>query len=171
MARVNVIPASADFILWYAQNIDRVKYRQLYLEKSLAGEGGDHYRLVALHDGSIRPIRSEEVLDPTLLPDKAAPLQYDTLISQGFSEALSGAFEFEGRSFSPGGSAHWKTTPAGRYRLAAAGRTMSPVAAVTLMCASLTESEPLALAKRVAGPLLVGLAVVVLTAFWMGVPR
>lgn len=44
---------------------------------------------------------------------------------------------------------------------AAAGRTMSPVAAVTLMCATLTGTNPFTLAKRVAVPLLVGMVVVV----------
>ncbi|HEY7313665.1 MAG TPA: C4-dicarboxylate transporter DcuC [Gemmataceae bacterium] len=39
----------------------------------------------------------------------------------------------------------------------AAGRTMSPVAAVTLMCASLAEVSPFQLARRVAGPLLAGM--------------
>jgi len=43
----------------------------------------------------------------------------------------------------------------------AAGRTMSPVAAVTLMCATLTGTNPFTLAKRVAVPLLVGMVVVV----------
>jgi DcuC family C4-dicarboxylate transporter len=47
---------------------------------------------------------------------------------------------------------------------AAAGRTMSPVAAVTLMSASLTETSPAELVKRVAPPLLVGMVVVVLVA-------
>lgn len=45
---------------------------------------------------------------------------------------------------------------------AAAGRTMSPVAAVTLMCASLTETRPIDLVKRVAPPLLAGMLSVVL---------
>jgi DcuC family C4-dicarboxylate transporter len=44
----------------------------------------------------------------------------------------------------------------------AAGRTMSPVAAVALMCAALTGTNPFTLAKRVAVPLLVGVAVIVL---------
>ena len=44
----------------------------------------------------------------------------------------------------------------------AAGRTMSPVAAVVLMCATLTGTNPFTLAKRVAVPLLVGIVVVVL---------
>jgi len=40
---------------------------------------------------------------------------------------------------------------------AAAGRTMSPVAAVVLMCGTLSGSDPLVLVRKVAGPLLVGL--------------
>lgn len=43
----------------------------------------------------------------------------------------------------------------------AAGRTMSPVAAVTLMCGTLTHTNPFTLAKRVAVPLLAGVAAVV----------
>jgi DcuC family C4-dicarboxylate transporter len=43
----------------------------------------------------------------------------------------------------------------------AAGRTMSPVAAVAVMCGKLTDSTPWALAGRVAIPLLAGLAVVI----------
>lgn len=46
---------------------------------------------------------------------------------------------------------------------AAAGRTMSPVAAVTLMSASLTETQPTDLVKRVAGPLFAGILAVLLT--------
>jgi C4-dicarboxylate transporter, DcuC family len=50
---------------------------------------------------------------------------------------------------------------------AAAGRTMSPVAAVTLMSASLTKTSPFDLAKRVAIPLLAGMVAVVLAGyFW-----
>ncbi len=49
---------------------------------------------------------------------------------------------------------------------AAAGRTSSPVAAVTLMSASLTGTSPLELAKRVALPLLAGLAVVLVVALF-----
>ena len=43
----------------------------------------------------------------------------------------------------------------------AAGRTMSPVSAVALMCATLTGTNPFTLARRVALPLLAGIAVVI----------
>jgi C4-dicarboxylate transporter, DcuC family len=45
---------------------------------------------------------------------------------------------------------------------AAAGRTMSPVAAVALMCGKLTGTTSFELARRVAPPLLISLAIVIL---------
>src|SRR5439155_1662309 len=47
---------------------------------------------------------------------------------------------------------------------AAAGRTMSPVSAVALMCGSLTATSSLDLCKRVALPLLAGVVTVILVA-------
>jgi DcuC family C4-dicarboxylate transporter len=51
---------------------------------------------------------------------------------------------------------------------AAAGRTMSPVAAVTLMCAALTETNPFDLIRRIALPLMAGVGLVILLA-WLTV--
>jgi DcuC family C4-dicarboxylate transporter len=50
---------------------------------------------------------------------------------------------------------------------AAAGRTMSPVATVTLMCAAMTESDAIAVVRRVMVPLLVSMSVVTAVAVWM----
>ncbi len=47
---------------------------------------------------------------------------------------------------------------------AAAGRTMSPVAAVVLMCATMTDTSPFDIVKRVALPLVFGIILVVATA-------
>jgi DcuC family C4-dicarboxylate transporter len=47
---------------------------------------------------------------------------------------------------------------------AAAGRTMSPVAAVALMCAALTGTNPIDLMRRLAVPLLAGIALVIVLA-------
>jgi C4-dicarboxylate transporter, DcuC family len=51
---------------------------------------------------------------------------------------------------------------------AAAGRTMSPVAAVNLVSADLTDTEPIAICKRVVVPLLVASVVTVAVAWWRG---
>jgi DcuC family C4-dicarboxylate transporter len=50
---------------------------------------------------------------------------------------------------------------------AAAGRTMSPVAAVTLMCGSMVEVNPLLLARRVALPLIAGVVAVLVVSMIM----
>jgi DcuC family C4-dicarboxylate transporter len=47
---------------------------------------------------------------------------------------------------------------------AAAGRTLSPVAAVVLLCAQMTATEPLALVRRAALPVLAGMSAVVAAA-------
>ncbi|MDD2704395.1 MAG: site-specific DNA-methyltransferase [Acidocella sp.] len=122
VARVNVIPGSADFILWYAKSAECVKYRQPYLPKSLSGDGGDHYRTVILADGTARRLTTEELSNPDSLPAGAKVIQIDNLISQGFSESLSQQFRFQGREFSPGRTSHWKTTPIGLARLGLSGR-------------------------------------------------
>src|SRR5262249_8512995 len=51
---------------------------------------------------------------------------------------------------------------------AAAGRTMSPVAAVILMSSSLTGATPLAMVRRLALPLVCGVAAVVAAAMVLG---
>lgn len=48
---------------------------------------------------------------------------------------------------------------------AAAGRTISPVAAVTLMCSNMTGADPFALSRRVVIPVLCGLSVVIVLAY------
>lgn len=53
---------------------------------------------------------------------------------------------------------------------AAAGRTMSPVAAVTLIIAAMTGTQPLALVRRTAVPLLAAAVVVVGVAMWLAPP-
>src|SRR5581483_12156510 len=47
---------------------------------------------------------------------------------------------------------------------AAAGRTMSPVAAVVLMTATMTKTDPLVLVRRVAIPLVAGTAAMIVAA-------
>ncbi len=124
VARVNVIPGSADFLIWFAKSRDRVKYRQPYSIKTLSGEGGDHYRIVELVDGTTRAITTEEMLRPDTLPRDAKVIQAGDLGSQGYSESLSKSFFCRGKTYSPGPTLHWKTTMAGLRRLAMADRVL-----------------------------------------------
>jgi len=98
---------------------------------------------------------------PGLLQPLAAfvPLGFAALSGSGMASTQS----LYGFFYDPAIDAHQDPTAIGSLVAlgSAAGRTMSPVAAVTLMCATLTHTNPFTLARRVAAPLLIGIAVVV----------
>ena len=49
-----------DFILWYSNDISKIKYRQLYFEKEFGGDGASKYNSVELISGERRPITKAE---------------------------------------------------------------------------------------------------------------
>jgi DcuC family C4-dicarboxylate transporter len=104
---------------------------------------------------------------PTLLLPAAGalPLAFGWVSGSGMA-ATQSLFEFFVR---PASQAHTDPALVGAVvsLAAAAGRTLSPVSAVTLMSAALTETPPLALVRRIAVPLLAGLAVLVVAAMVM----
>ena len=118
----DLLPNVADFLLWYAKDIQRVKYRQLYLSKSLGGAGAGEYRRVLQQDGSLRPATSGELAGEPL-PDGDRLCRIDNLTSPRVREARTGYYpiEIDGRSYLPQ-AGEWKTHPAGMERLKIAGR-------------------------------------------------
>ncbi len=121
MARTKVLGSLSDYLLWYAKDIEQIKYRQPYTEK-LGGEGGEYTR-IELPDGSRRPLNRAEMhtLD-SVTANGARLYRQDNIISSGYSESLSQPFEFEEKVFVPGSTAHWKTTLDGMAALARARR-------------------------------------------------
>jgi adenine-specific DNA-methyltransferase len=93
------LASTADFILWYAKDLGRLKYRQLYMSRT-----------------SDAASRYDQIDEAT-----GARYQLDNLTSSGPSSE-DDRFEFEGRIFTPGNGNHWKTNTAGMAKLAAARR-------------------------------------------------
>ena len=91
-----------DYLIWYAKDITKVKYHQLYIKKQLGDESAKNYNWIELPDGSRRGMTKAERLNPTLLPTECKPYNPDNLTSQG-----NPVFEFEwdGKTYSRG----WKT--------------------------------------------------------------
>ncbi|MFZ2910738.1 MAG: site-specific DNA-methyltransferase, partial [Candidatus Desulfobacillus denitrificans] len=110
-----------DFVVWYAKNLSQIKYRQLYNEKSLAGDGGSHYSQVEMFNGSIRPITAEERFNPNLLPKGARIFQTTSLTSAG-AQSGEGLFVFRGKNLFPPTHKHWSCSTEGLYRAAKASR-------------------------------------------------
>src|SRR5579884_3273273 len=105
-----VLSSVSDYLLWYARDIDRIKFRQLYRPKE-ADEGATAYRPI-----SELPVPKSLGWEPTRLATSA------DLTSQGESANSEQQFEFEGRIFRPPRGLHWKTKVEGLRRLAEAQR-------------------------------------------------
>ncbi len=120
----DLLPGVADHILWFAKNIEAVKYRRLFVDKIAGGEGGEKYYQVELSDGSHRTIG--QLGD--VLPSGARAYRLDNLMSQSVGrEKGEGAaswfpVNFAGRRFLPNIQNRWKTNEAGMERLKVAGR-------------------------------------------------
>jgi adenine-specific DNA-methyltransferase len=115
------LPAVFDFIIWYARDKSQLKYRQLYLEKSIGGQGSSLYTQVELADGSTRPLTPEE-RGGARLPDGARVFGLDNLSSQSGVDKTRYPLEIDGRTFLPPNRRVWATDRAGMDRLLDAGR-------------------------------------------------
>jgi adenine-specific DNA-methyltransferase len=123
VARVDVVASVADYILWYARDRENVKYRQLYNKKEPSGVPSGQYTWVEFPGQQPRPMKPDELTDlATVTSHHGRLITPDNLYSTGHSDRLSLPFEYNGERFVPPANSHWKTTPEGLSRLAAAGR-------------------------------------------------
>ncbi|TPJ22646.1 site-specific DNA-methyltransferase [Mesorhizobium sp. B2-7-2] len=118
---------SADFIIWYARDLQKLKYRQLYLEKSLADDRGGRFTRLLEVDGRRRVLTTQERADPSFTPADSMIYRHDNLFSQGRASDPQ-EFIFQGAEFDPWKkNAHWKCHhPVGVQRLGKAGRLALP---------------------------------------------
>ncbi len=127
-ATSDALPGTTDFLLWYARDRASLKFRQLYRERVVGGQGGGAYSLVEEPNGKRRRMTPAEVENPDSLPAGFRPFRLQILTSQSQGRAKGeGAaswfpVEFEGETFRPSMQARWKTNEAGMARLVAAGR-------------------------------------------------
>ena len=115
------LPATADFILWYAKDFAITKYRSLFRAKDVDGEASA-YDLVESHDGSRRRATPEE-RDAGLSNISGQRFQMTILTSPRIREARTGYYpiSFEGDEYLPT-AGEWKTHREGIARLICARR-------------------------------------------------
>ena len=97
------LPATATYLIWYARDVNQMRYRQLYSDKAGAKSTRSEYNWVELEDGSRRPMSTDERAGALPLPSGARPLRFDNLTSQAV-RTNSGVYpvDIDGRSFRPG---------------------------------------------------------------------
>jgi adenine-specific DNA-methyltransferase len=63
------LPGTVDYILWYAKDIERMKFHQLFKLKKLGGGGGEGYTMTEEPDRSRRRLTADEAANPSAIPE------------------------------------------------------------------------------------------------------
>ena len=110
-----------DYLLFYAKNIQQLKYRQPYLLKNRGGTGSGEYSWVEPRPEERRRATRVESDDPSLLPEGTRFFIPDNLTSN----RPPGDFpvEYRGQLHRPR-KGYWKTSRDGMVRLVKAGRIL-----------------------------------------------
>lgn len=118
----NTLGAEADYLLWYAKDNTRVKYRQLYLPKVM-GTFKSYKYLVSPSAEEARALSKEERENPASIPSGWRVAQLSFAVSQDPGKPEQRIYTFRGVPYDCGENRHWKTTnPSGLDKLAQAKR-------------------------------------------------
>jgi adenine-specific DNA-methyltransferase len=91
------LPRQLDYIIWFAKNIESIKYRKALLPKSVDELG--QYTQIVESDYSLRPLSSNEKANPKTIPiEKLSRLVSFTKPGPGARYPL----KFEGKEYMPG---------------------------------------------------------------------
>ena len=117
----NTLDNIADYIIWYAKDIKKIKYRQLYSKKNLKDRSTYLYNQGEFPNGLRKKLTEDEIKN--VMKGKLNCKLYRTthVRSEGKS-SNDNEFEFDGRKFQPGSNHHWKTSLEGMKTLAKKNR-------------------------------------------------
>lgn len=119
----DLIPNVADYVIWYARDIDKLKYHQIYRSKEAGVGHGSGQRYDRYEDDfgrrsslSAKQKRGEEEIPAGKV------FQLTSLISSGVRSFTTGPWEFQGKRFHSGETSNWKTSYEGLERLRRSNR-------------------------------------------------
>lgn len=120
-------PASVgDYVLWYAKDKEKYKFRPLFKEKTFGGEGSSAYKKIELADGTRMSISEWEKKNKKVFSYDARPVgskvyALDNLTSQSGVDTTRYPVYFNGKEYRPPHGV-WKTGKEGMDRLLDARR-------------------------------------------------
>ena len=109
-----------DFIIWYAKDLNQIKYRQLYYKSLPKIES--RWTNVELPNGKRRKLSKEEANNLSLLPIGSKVYRLVSQRAPSFSETNVYDFEFNGKIYSSPKGGCWVTTKEKLQKLADANR-------------------------------------------------
>ncbi|MBX3452710.1 MAG: site-specific DNA-methyltransferase [Planctomycetaceae bacterium] len=117
------IDNTGNYILWYARDIDQMKFRPLFKTLEAGKEGASRYKTVRTVDLRERRVTDEELADPAALPAGARLFRDQGLTSRSASATTLYAVPFQGKSYTPS-TGGWRTSEVGMGRAIKADRIL-----------------------------------------------
>jgi adenine-specific DNA-methyltransferase len=115
----------SDFVLWYAKDFDKVKYRNLFAGRGISADDSGRFTLAQIDVGLRvpvselgRPARLEELVAPDPLQSASAGRDKGEGAASWFPVSIMG------REFRPTMQSRWKTNEAGMERLLRSDRVI-----------------------------------------------
>lgn len=109
-----------DTILWYAKDINNLKFRTLFKETSVIGDS--HWNLACIKKFEYRKLTSDEINGYVRVPQGSRIYQLAALYPTGSFNTGIYPFPFQGKNFSPPSGRSWKSPIQGMMRLSYADR-------------------------------------------------
>jgi len=103
-----------DYILWYAKDIQQVKFRPLYIERSMKEE--PEFCYIDNGDGSYRKMDKGEI-GGLSSEDQKRVFKRSVLTSSGYTPSCTYPFSLEGGTYNPLSGKSWRTHSDGMQRL------------------------------------------------------
>ena len=116
-----LIPQTVDYLLVFARNIENVKYRQLYLDRTRGTLALERYDLVVEKDGTTRRITREEAAGGPILNNGTRARLTSLSSARPPGQGDLREFRMNDTVYSPGAGT-FKSNVQGLRRLAASGR-------------------------------------------------
>ena len=109
-----------DYIVWYAKDKERVKYKDLFLPTAI--EGDTHWNIALPSNTPLRKMTAKEIENHSTLPPDTDFAQLISLYPAGSFATGIYEFEYQGKKYRPPAGRSWKTPIEGMQRLSVAGR-------------------------------------------------
>ena len=114
------LESMADFLVWYAKDVEQIKYRQLYVPSE--PNPNARWTGVELANGSRRFLTTEERKDLRTLPLGSKIFSTVSQTAPSFSETNTFPFELDGKIYVPPKGGCWVTSKEKMDKLKARGR-------------------------------------------------
>lgn len=115
------IPSIHEYVIWYAKDKEKAKFRRLFEGRDLAGTGGSGFEYLELTDGNVRNLSLEEKSGAVALPTGARAFRFNPLFSA--KPGPNDPVDLNGKLYPSGGNS-WKINPGHIPRLFAIGRVI-----------------------------------------------